>query len=100
QREEPVGLVKVRRQNKLEASAGFTPNSVVVAGSDMETVSPGRQVLINRTSPFPGILPFILKTFQQILETNFLRHLKTGCGVFHVQASPPGRYAEFLCEWN
>ena len=74
---EPVGLVEVWLQIKIEGRAGGTPHAIIVRSDHAEFIATGPQICIVSNATHPAINPVTIKSFELVFEPDFFRGHET-----------------------
>src|SRR5262249_2802950 len=78
---EPVSLIEVGAEIKLEQRSRLVPHPIIIRSEHVELVAARRHMSVRRDSFAAGVNPVRIKTLQLVLETHLLRSYQTQGGV-------------------
>src|SRR5205085_2402858 len=88
---EPVGLIEMGLQIKVERCARFVPDAVIVGGHDAKPVCARRKICVIGCAARPAVNPILIEAFELVLESDFLRRNKAQARVIEIESRMPGR---------
>ncbi len=96
---EPPGLIKMRFVSEAEAGSGQAPDAVAVAGLHGKGVLAGGQRRVISDAPRPGVLPFLIISFQAILKAHQFRRRKIQSRVMNLDVAAARRQCEGVVQF-
>src|SRR5882724_9663918 len=97
---EPIRLVEVRPQIKIEGRARRTPEAIIVRSDYPELVTSGPQVCVVRNATRSTIYPVAVKPFELVFEPDFFRSNKTKRRVIKIKTALARRELNRLSRSN
>src|SRR5437764_4556366 len=97
---EPVGLVEVWLQIKIEGGAGGAPQAIIVRSDDSELIATGPQICIVSNATRSTVHPVAIKPFELVFEPDSFRGHKTERRVIKIQAALARRQLNSLTRAN
>src|SRR5208337_132638 len=94
QRAEPIRLPVRWGDGKLQSIAFFIPHPAVIAGSNVEAVSPGRQIRVLHSALVDDLSPVLVLAVELESEVHLLRCDQTQCRVINCEISDARRQAQ------
>ncbi len=97
---EPVGLVEVWLQIKIEGGAGGTPQAIIVRSDHAEFIATGPQICIVGNAARPAINPVAIKSLELVFEPDFFRGHETQRSVIKIKTALARRQFNSLTRAN